>query len=497
MQKNWISILHNAGGLLTAQARRTLQSSRTPSATARWWPALPLIAGLLYLAPGLMAQSRVEAPLPDPFPSTYKPLPRQDTLLRNATVLDGIGHRLDHASVLMRNGKIIAIGRSIAVPAGTAIIDADGRWVTPGIVDPHSHIGDFPTPITLQDYKHSDVNEDTSPDTAQVWALHSIRVQDPEFERVRAGGVTTLQVLPGSSNLFGGRGVVLKNVPAVTAMQMEFPGAMPSLKMACGANPKETYGDRGQFPASEMGNVAGDRQAWADAEAYRRKWDDYYARHDPGLPPPARDLRLETLAAVLRGQILVVMHCYRADEMAVMMDVAKEFHYHITAFHHAVEAYKIVPLLSQNHVCVAVWPNWWGFKLEAYDGVPANAALIDAGGGCIMLHSDATISGERMNLEAAIAVAAGRRAGINIPEERAIEWVTLNPARSLHLDSQIGSLEPGKNADVVLWSGDPFSVYTRADLVFIDGAVVYDRHNPARQAVTDFELGQPVLKKVQ
>jgi imidazolonepropionase-like amidohydrolase len=462
---------------------------------ARWHRTAYCVTALLCLVPIVTAQSSVDVPLPDPFPSTYKPLPRKDTLIRNATVLDGIGHRLDGANVLMQDGKIIAVGKDIVAPPAAAVIDATGRWVTPGIVDPHSHIGDFPTPLTLQDYKHSDVNEDTNPNTAQVWALHSIHVQDPEFERVRAGGVTTLQVLPGSSNLFGGLGVVLKNVPAVTPQQMEFPGAMPSLKMACGANPKETYGERGQFPASEMGNVAGDRQAWAEAEAYRHKWDDYYAKHDAKMEPPTRDLRLETLAAVLRGQILVVMHCYRADQMAVMIDVAKEFHYHITAFHHAAEAYKIASLLKENQVCAAVWPNWWGFKLEAYDAVPANAAYVEAEGGCVMLHSDAVISGQRMTLEAAIAMGAGRRAGVDIPKERAIEWVTMNPARSLHLDAQIGSLEPGKNADVVLWSGDPFSVYTKADLTFIDGAVVYDRHDTARQAVTDFELGQPALEE--
>lgn len=464
--------------------------------SAKLRTALGCLAAALCLTAGAKAQNNVEVPLPNPYPSTYKPLPRKDTLIRNATVLDGVGHRLDNASVLMRDGKIVAVGTGLTVPAGTTIVDGSGRWVTPGMVDVHSHIGDFPTPITLQDYKHSDVNEDTNPNTAQVWALHSINVQNPEFDRVRAGGVTTLQILPGSTNLFGGRGVVLKNVPSVTVQGMEFPGAMPSLKMACGANPKETYGDRDQFPATDMGIVAGDRQAWIDAEAYRRKWDAYTAKHDPNLPPPARDLRLETLAAVLRGQILVVMHCYRADQMAVMMDMAKEFHWERQlTFHHAVEAYKIVPLLKKNHICVAVWPDWWGFKDEAYDGIPANAAFVQAEGGCVMLHSDAAVIGERFPVEAAIAMGAGRRAGIAIPEKEAIEWVTINPARSLRLDLKIGSLEPGKDADVVLWSGDPFSVYTRADLVFIDGAVVYDRHNASRQAVSDFELGQPALEK--
>jgi imidazolonepropionase-like amidohydrolase len=460
------------------------------------WPECWLCALLLGFCCAHTAPLRAQT-LPDPFPSTYKPLPRTDTLLTDATVFDGIGHRLEHTDLLLRDGKIAAVGQHLQPPADAKVIVATGKFVTPGLVDVHSHLGDFAEPFTLQDAKVSDVNEASEPDSAEVWALHSIRVQDPQFARVRAGGVTTLQVLPGSSDLFGGRGVVLKNVPAVTVQQMEFPGAMPSLKMACGENPKYTFGEAGKFPSSEMGNVAGDRQAWAAAEEYKQRWDAYYARHDPSLPPPARDLKMETLAAVLRGQILVVMHCYRADEMAVMMDVAREFGYKIAAFHHAVEAYKIVPLLKENNVCVAVWADWWGYKVEAYDGIRSNAAFVEAGGGCVMLHSDATISAEHLPLDAALIIGAAHRAGIEIPEERAIEWLTINPARSLHLDSQIGSLEAGKNADVVLWSGDPFSVYSRAEAVFLDGAIVYDRNDPARRATSDFEVGQPALEKPQ
>jgi len=455
---------------------------------------------LLSQGSALAAQAplaEVSSNFTNPFPSTYQPLPRMDLLLQDATILDGIGHRLGHASILLQDGKIIRVGQYIDPPKGIKIIDAKGRFITPGLIDVHSHVGDFAEPQTLQDYKVSDVNEESSPNSAQVWALHSIRVQDPQFARVRAGGVTTLQVLPGSSDLFGGRGVVLKNVPAVTAQAMEFPGAMQSLKMACGENPKYTFGGKGQFPSSEMGNVAGYRQAWADARDYQERWDDYHSKRNPAAPRPARDLKLETLAAVLRGEMLVDMHCYRADEMAIMMDVAKEFHYKITAFHHAVEAYKIVPLLKENGVCAAVWADWWGFKVEAYDAIRANAAFIDAEGGCVMLHSDATISGEHLPLDAALVIGAGQRARVNISEERALEWLTINPARSLQLDQQIGSLEPGKKADVVLWSGDPFSVYTRADLVLIDGAVVYDRNDSSRQPVSDFEVGQPAIARPQ
>jgi imidazolonepropionase-like amidohydrolase len=399
----------------------------------------------------LLAQaSPHQAPgLPDPYPSTYKRLPSKDTLIVDATIFDGIGHKLIHAGILIRSGKMVAVGPDLNGPLGTKIINAQGAYLTPGLVDVHSHLGDFTTPYTLQDAKVSDVNEDSSPNSAQVWVLHSIRVQDPQFARVRAAGVTTLQVLPGSNDLFGGRGVVL--------------------------------------------NVAGYRQAWADATDYKRRWDNYNAKHNRGLPPPARDLKLETLAGVLRGQILVDMHCYRADEMAIMMDVAKEFDYKINAFHHGVEAYKIVPLLKENHVCVVVWADWWGFKVEAFDGIRSNAAFVDTGGGCVMLHSDAPISAEHLPLDAALILGDAHRAGVDIPEERAIEWLTINPAKSLHLDDQIGSLEPGKNADVVLCSGDPFSVYTWAEMVFLDGAVVYDRNDPARQAKSDFEIGQRAI----
>lgn len=445
--------------------------------------SISLCAAFLFSVLAVWAQAA-------PYPSTYKPLPSETTAILNATVFDGAGHRFEQTDLLLENGKIVSLGKQLALPPETRRIEAHGRYVTPGLIDVHSHLGDFAAPLTLRDLKYSDVTETSSPNAANTWALHSIRVQDPQFARVRAGGVTTLQVLPGSDVLFGGRGVVLKNVPAVTAQQMEYPGARPSLKMACGENPKYTFGDRGQFPSSEMGNVAGDRQAWLDAQDYAQRWADYNAHPDKFLMP-AHDLKLETLAAVLRGEIDVVMHCYRADEMAMMLDMAKEFHFKIEAFHHATEAYKIVPLLKESGTCVAVWADWWGFKEEAYDGVRANAAFVDAGGGCVMLHSDAPISGERLTLDAALAMAAGRRAGVSFPEEHVIEWLTINPARALGLEAEIGSLAPGKHADVVLWSGDPFSVYTKADMVFIDGAVVFDRADPEKQATSDFELGQP------
>jgi imidazolonepropionase-like amidohydrolase len=436
--------------------------------------------------------TRVPRPYPaDPFPSTYRPAPSTAVLIRGATVLDGLGHRFDDADLLLQNGKVVALGKRLAAPAGARVIDAQGRWVTPGIIDVHSHDGDFALPLTSD---NTDTNESTDWNTANVWAEHSVQPMDPAFSRALASGVTALQVLPGSINLFGGRGVVLKPIGAVTMQAMKFPGAPYSLKMACGENPKFFYGGKGRFPATRMGNVAGYREAWLAARRYKADWDKY---ERSGGDPPKRDLKLDTLVGVLDGDIRVHMHCYKADEMAVVLDVAKEMGYRIAAFHHATDAYKIPVLLREAGACVAVWADWWGFKVEAEDGIPENAALLDAAGVCVMMHSDSPALGQRLNIEAGKAAAAGRRAGLDIPPERAIRWVTSNPARALGLADRIGALEPGKNADVVIWSADPLSVYSHADQVFIDGALLYDRARPAADPSSDFELGRAVSEVPQ
>ena len=194
---------------------------------------------------------------------------------------------------------------------------------------------------------------------------------------------------------------------------------------------------------------------------------------------------------MLEGRILVHNHCYRADEMANMVDVAKEFGYRVTAFHHAIEAYKIAGLLSANHICAVVFADQYGFKMEAYDGVSENLALLYKAGVCVMIHSDEHNGGQRLNQEVAKAVAAGRRAGINIPDEVAWEFLSYNPAKALGIVAQTGSLKPGKMADIVLWNGNPFSVYTRPEKVWVDGALLFDAYNPKLRPMSDFELGQP------
>jgi imidazolonepropionase-like amidohydrolase len=407
-------------------------------------------------------------------------------VIRNATILSAAAPTIERGSILLQGGKVAAVGQTVNAPPDALVIDAAGKWVTPGIIDTHSHIGVYAAPgiESLQDG-----NEVTSPNTAEVSAEHSIWPQDPQFDLALAGGITAMQILPGSANLFGGRGVTVKNVPSRTAEGMKFPGAPYSLKMACGENPKRVYGSRNSAPQTRMGNVAGYRRAWQAAAEYR---DSLHRWKESGSDPekrPARNLQLETLAGVLDGEILVHNHCYRADEMVTMTNIAKEFGYKITSFHHAVEAYKVRDLLAANNICASMWADWWGFKLEAFDGIRENIALVDQAKGCAIVHSDDANGIQRLNQEAAKAMRAGVEAGLKVDRTDAIRWLTINPAKALGIDKVTGSLEPGKNADVVVWSGDPFSVYTRAERVFVDGALMYDRTDPNHQPHRDFMTG--------
>lgn len=436
--------------------------------------------------PTAEAEAAAEDTAAKPFPSTYEPLPSTPTLIRGATVLTAAGPRLENAAVLVRDGKIVEVGADVSAPEGARVIEAAGKWVTPGVIDTHSHLGVYPSPGIEA---VSDGNEATDPNTAEVWAEHSIWPQDPQFGLARAGGVTAMQILPGSANLFGGRGVTVKNVPSRTVQGLKFPDAPYGLKMACGENPKRVYGGRSRAPSTRMGNVAGYRAAWIRAQKYRDQWERWRTNGADPAEKPDRDLELETLAGVLNGDILVHNHCYRADEMAIMIDIAREFGYQITSFHHAVEAYKIRDLLAENDICASMWADWWGFKLEAYDGIQQNVPLVHEAGACAIVHSDDAQGIQRLNQEAAKAMAAGVAGGVDVTREDAIKWITINPAKALGIDDMTGSLEAGKNADVVIWSGDPFSVYAKAEQVFVDGALVYDRNDPSTHVASDFELG--------
>ena len=354
-----------------------------------------------------------------PFESKYEPLPSENILISNANIYDGEGNEFLETDLLIQDRKVIAIGKDLPINNNFKVIDATNKWVTPGIIDIHSHMGVYPAPGVSTS---SDGNEATSPVTADVWAEHSIWVQDPQYALALKGGITAFHILPGSANLIGGRGVTVKNIQRNTIDSMKFPDAPHSLKMACGENPKRVYGNRQQAPSTRMGNAAGYRKAWIEAEAYLNRVDEYESKSDEAKEmgyAPQRDLEMETLAGVLRGEILVHNHCYRAEEMATMINIANEFNYKITAFHHGVEAYKIADLLAENGICGALWADWWGFKHEAYDMVQANIAILDQalnGKGCAIVHSDDAIGIQHLNQEASKALAAGLRQVLILPK---------------------------------------------------------------------------------
>ena len=451
-----------------------------------------LVAASLLLVTGCSDHTSLDVPATrpnkDPYPSTYIVPDNGAFAILNTNVLTGDGAELRNTDLLVREGKIIALGTNLDLDASVSLIDAKGQWVTPGLIDVHSHMGVYSAPGTAN---HSDGNEMTSPVTAQVWAEHSVWPGDPQLEKALAGGVTTVQILPGSGNLIGGRGVTLKNIPSITVQGMKFPGAPYSLKMACGENPKRVYGSRNTLPSTRMGNMAGYRAAWIEASDYKKSWDDYISDAKAGkdVDPPSRNLRLETLEGVLRGDIRIHNHCYKADEMAQMIDMSKEFGYEIAAFHHAVEAYKAAPILAENDICGVMWADWWGFKQEAFDMVRENIALVDYAQACAIIHSDDPIQIQRLNQEIAKAMSAGNRMGLDISPAKAFRWGTYNAAKSLGLEDQIGSIAPGKNADIVLWTQHPLSIYSHASKVWIDGALRFDRDDPSVQPTSDFNLG--------
>lgn len=415
--------------------------------------------------------------------STYQRHANPPVLIRNATVMTATGQELVNASVLIRDGKIVAVGNNVTAPADAVVVDGTGKFVTPGIIDTHSHLGVYAAPGTQAE---SDGNEATNPVTAEVWAEHSIWPHDPQIPLAVAGGVTVMQVLPGSANLIGGRSATVRLVPARTVQEMKFPGAPYGVKFACGENPKRVYQNRG--PSTRMGNMAGYRSAFIAAEQYRQRWDKWLK--DRKGDAPGRDLKNETLAEVLRGKISVQNHCYRADEMAQMLDLAKEFGFTIRSFHHGIEAYKIADLLAASGTAGSIWSDWGGFKMEAFDPILENAALLTQAGARAVIHTDSPDGIQRMNQDMAKAYFAGVHAGITLTRDQALRWITANAAWVLGIDQWTGTLEAGKMADVVLWSGDPFSVYSKAEKVWNEGWLLYDRLDPKGPFKTDFNIGQ-------
>jgi len=393
------------------------------------------------------------------------PADHNEVVIKNAIVMTVTHGKIPNGSVYIKDGKIMAVGAEVNAPASATVIDAGGKYLTPGIIDSHSHIA-----------LDNDVNEATSPVTPQMMMIDAFDYQDKAIYRGLAGGVTTSLLLHGSANMIGGQAVVIKHKYGAERDAMLFPGAPRSIKFASGENPKRVYGSRDQLPSTRMGNFEVQREALVQAQEYRRDWDDYDAKvknGDKDAKPPKRDLKMDALADVLRGKLLVQIHCYRADELLTEMEMAKEFGYKVRAFHHALEAYKVADKLAANNVAIATFSDWWGFKAEAWDAIPWNAVISMRKGVRVAIKSDSDDFARRLNQEAAKTMRYG-----GATEDEALKMITINPAWIIGVDDRVGSIDVGKDADLVIWDGYPLSSYGIPNRVFIDGDVYFDRSLP-------------------
>jgi len=401
-----------------------------------------------------------------------------DIVIKNAMVMTVTHGNIANGSIYIKDGKIAAVGETVNAPAGATVIDAGGKYLTPGIVDSHSH-------IALDD----DINEATSPITPHMMMKDAFDYQDKAIYRALAGGVTTSLLLHGSANMIGGQAVVIKHKYGATRDEMLFPNAPRSIKFASGENPKRVYGSRDQLPSTRMGNFAVQRQALVEAQDYMREWDNYNEKvkrnkDDKDASPPKHDLKLEALADVLRGKIMVQIHIYRSDEMLTEIAMAKEFGYKIRAFHHALEAYKVADQLAANDIAIATFADWWGYKQEAWDAIPWNATMSMRKGVRVAIKSDSEDYTRRLNQEAAKAIRYG-----GATEEEALKMITLNPAWIVGVDDRVGSIDVGKDADLVIWNGYPLSSYGVPEKVLIDGDLYFDRSQPG-SGTTHYKEGE-------
>ena len=411
---------------------------------------------------------------PTSFSATHSA--HNEFVIKNATLLTATHGRVEHGSVYVKDGKIIAYGASVNPPASATVIDAEGKYVTPGIIDPHSH-------MALDD----DVNEATSPVVPQMMMKDAFDYTDKAIYRALAGGVTSSLLLHGSADMIGGQAVVIKTKYGLDRDQMLFPGAPQSIKFASGENPKRVFGDKKQLPSTRMGNFEVMREAFTQAKDYQRQWDEYnekVKRGDKTASAPKKDLKLEALSQVLQGKMLVQIHCYRADEFLTEIAIANEFGYKIRAFHHALEAYKVPEALAKNDIAIATFADWWGYKYEAWDAIPWNAVLAMRAGVRVAIKSDSDDFIRRLNQEAAKTMRYG-----GATEDEAMKMLTVNPAWIIGVEDKTGSIDVGKDADLVLWSGYPLSSTGVPEKVWIDGDLYFDRSLPGL-GMPQFQEGQ-------
>jgi imidazolonepropionase-like amidohydrolase len=400
-------------------------------------------------------------------------------LIQNATILTVSHGTIEHGSILIRDGKIAAVGQGIKAPGGAQIIDAAGQFVTPGIIDCHSHIA-----------VEGGVNEGSISVSSIANIADVLDPEDLDIYRDLAGGVTAANVLHGSANAIGGQTIVIKLRWGQPAAKLIFEGALPGIKFALGENPKRSNfppppGQPRRYPATRMGVEETIRAAFTEARNFQKKWDDYNKRLAAGeknLIPPRRDLRLEPLVEVLEGKRYVHAHCYRADEILMLLRVAKEFNFKVRTFQHVLEGYKVADEIAAAGAGASTFSDWWAYKVEAYDAIPYNAALMTRRGVLVSINSDSGEEARHLNQEAAKSIKYG-----GLTEDEALKLVTLNPAIQLGIDDRVGSIDVGKDADLAIFNHPPLSAYAVVQKTIIDGRVYFDRQRdiaerPAREA---------------
>ncbi|HKR02065.1 MAG TPA: amidohydrolase family protein [Pyrinomonadaceae bacterium] len=405
----------------------------------------------------------------------------RETLIRNATVLTVSHGTLENADVLLRGGKIAAVGRNLKASADARVIDATGKFVMPGIIDCHSH--------SMLDA----INELTLSVTSMARTSDVLNPTDPDLYRELAGGTTTLNLLHGSGNAIGGLNTVVKIKYGRPAQEFIFVGAPPGIKFALGENPKRSNlqipTQSRRYPATRMGVEEVIREAFTRARDYKAAWDEYreaQKRGEKNLIPPRRDLQMEPLVEVLEGKRFVHSHCYRADEILMLINIAEEFGFKIRTFQHALEGYKVAKEIARHGAGASIFVDDWAYKIEAYDAIPYNALILTRAGVNVSINSDSDERARRLNIEAAKTMKYGE-----MTEEEALKTITMNPAQQLGIDARVGSIDVGKDADVVIWNGHPLSVYSRVETTFIDGEVFFDRQqDQARRAELQRERAQ-------
>jgi imidazolonepropionase-like amidohydrolase len=385
--------------------------------------------------------------------------------LRGGTVYTITKGTIPNGTVLIRDGKIAAVGANVTVPSDAQVVDVTGKHITPGIIDAHSHIA------------NDSINEGGTTVSAMVGMQDVLDPTDINIYRDLAGGLTTANILHGSANPIGGKNAVIKlRWGARKADELLFEGAMPGIKFALGENPKDirtgqVTGPR-RYPITRMGVEYVIRDAFTRAKAYQKAWKDYEAGKagNPDAIPPRRDLQLETLVEILEGKRLVHAHCYRADEILMLIRLAEEMGFKIATFQHVLEGYKVAKEIAAHGAGASTFADWWGYKIEADDAIPHNAAIMVRKGVLVSINSDSAEHARRLNTEAGKTMRWG---GLN--EDEALALVTINPAKQLRIDNRVGSLDVGKDADITVWTQHPLSSYTTADRVYIDGRLYYDR----------------------